>query len=188
MHNDKTGALRSCTPTPHTPRDPFARNPVHWCCSSYPMRTPTRCNIGILQCSARHRSTSVRVWRSPTMCWWAAARPCPSAPSMPPVPPRAHLAWHRARRSHRSILASLPRWRAQRLRPLSIQRASSHRDEPPSVVPHPCRQCFHCAITPKLPLTLTRGIRVILTARRGGADSAPGLRLAQLPPQHQSGC
>jgi len=138
MYNDKTGAPEAARPSsPHSSVRPLARNPVHWYCSSNPMYTPTHCNVGILQCSAHHHSTSVRVWRSPTMCWGAAARSRPAAPSAPPVAPAPRVAsgaplvpqQHRAHRSHRSMQASLPRWRAQRLRPLSMQHASSHRDE-----------------------------------------------------------
>ena len=177
------------TNPPHSAR-PLARNPVHWCCSSYPMRTPTRCNIGILQCSARHRSTSVRVWRSPTSPPGAGG-PLPvhapqrrrrrrflPAPTSHGIGRAAHTVacWRVCRGGARSAFALCP-FSAPPATAMSLKRGATAM---PAVLP--LRNHAQASVT------LTRGIHVMLTARRGGADSAPGLRLAQLPPQHQSGC
>jgi hypothetical protein len=198
MYNDKTGAPEAARPSsPHSSVRPLARNPVHWYCSSNPMYTPTHCNVGILQCSAHHHSTSVRVWRSPTMCWGAAARSRPAAPSAPPVPPRARTS-RGIRRAARTAAASSA--------PLAPQHAGESAEVARAAFALcPCSTPPATAMSSKrgatampavLPLrnhaqasaTLTRGIRVILTARRGGADSTQGLRLAQVRAQHQSGC
>lgn len=183
---------RSCTPKLPTLLRvrPLARNPVHWYCSSNPMYTPTHCNVGILQCSAHHHSTSVRVWRSPTMCWGAAARSRPAAPSAPPVPPRARTSRGIRRAARTAAASSAPLAPQHAGESAEVARAApspsvhAARLQPPATAMSSKRGAT--AMPAVLPLrnhaeasaTLARGIRVILTARRGRADNAPGLRLA----------
>ena len=111
--------------------------------------------------------------------------------------PRPHLAWHQARRSYRSSIERTARTAACRrvcrggarsafaLCPCSTPPAtamSSKRGATAMPAVLPLRNHAQASAT------LTRGIRVILTARRGGADSTQGLHLAQVRAQHQSGC